>query len=79
MTTTIQPQTATKPASNPHLAGYWITLVAIPVVFIGAMWGATNQPEHASVSYSAFAVIVALHFLKRAQRALWNRRHGAGQ
>ena len=76
MTTTTRPATTVQPATNPHQIGTVITMVAIPIVFIGAMWGAGNHPEHAGISGTAFLVIVALHIVKRIQRNLWNRRHG---
>ncbi len=73
--TTTQPATTT----NPHQAATVITMVAIPLIFLGAMWGAGNNPEHAEWSGFAVLAIVALHVMKRIQRNAWNRKHGTGK
>ena len=76
MTTTTEPTTTTtRPATNPHHISTVITSWAIPFVFLGAMWGAGHNPEHAD--WSAFAVfaIVAIHFVQRIRRFVWNVRN----
>ncbi len=70
-TTTARPVETT----NPHHVPALITLWAIPLVFIGALWGAGNNPENAEWSGFAFLLIVGLHVMKRVQRNAWNRRN----
>jgi hypothetical protein len=72
-------RTTTKAPANPHHVGTIITAWAIPFVFIGALWGAGHDPEHAGVSAFAFVAIVAIHLVQRIRRAVWKHRQGSGK
>ena len=76
MATVTQSTPTEAQSTNPHQVGTVITLIAIPIVFLGALWGAGHHPEHASWSVFAFAATVVIHLVKRIQRATWNLRSG---
>ncbi len=65
--------TTAKPTANPHHVGTVITGWAIPLIFVGALWGAGHDPANASWSALAFVVIVALHLVQRIRRNVWAR------
>ncbi len=78
-TTTEQHTTTAKPPANPHSIATAITLWAIPIVLIGAIWGASHDPQHAGISAAAALAIVVIHLVKRAQRTIWNLKNRDGQ
>lgn len=75
-TTTTAPATATTSTSNPHRAAVLILGWAIPVVLLGAVWGAVQNPGRAGISAAAFLLLLALYGVKKVQFGAWNLRRG---
>lgn len=72
MTTTATTQ-APAQVSNPHRIGTLITGWAIPIVFLGALYGASTTPEHAGWSAFAVLAIIACYAYNKVRSVRYNR------
>jgi hypothetical protein len=73
MTTTTAAPTTTPTTDNPHRIATGILGWAIPLVLLGAIWGAIHNPEHAGISAGAFLLTLVLYGVKKVQYLAWNR------
>lgn len=64
----------TSPTSNPHRVPTQITGVALIATIIGALYGASTQPEHAEWSAFAVAAAIAVYLYNKARKVAYDRR-----
>jgi hypothetical protein len=74
MTATTTTNAPTQSKDNPHRIPTLITGWGVPFVFIGALFGAGRDPEHAAWSGFAIVAIVVLYLVNKVRKAAYDRR-----
>jgi hypothetical protein len=73
MTTTTPETTTVSTPTNPYRIPAIITGWGVVAVFIGALWGAGHNPEHAEWSAFALVAIIAVYAYNKIRATAFNR------